>query len=762
MKPNKNTENMRNIDSVGHLRGESIYVDDIPLREGTLFGAIFTSPKAHGIIKNIDLSKALECKGVYKILTHKDVLHRNQVGGIVEDQPLFAEGKVMYMGQPVALIIADTEKNARLAIKKISIEIEELEVITDPRVAEQRGELKVPSRTFALGDTEFAFKGCEHVVEGSGEINGQEHLYIETHGTYAWPTEHGDIKVCSSSQAPTHVQEAVHKVTGLPINKIEVEVNRLGGGFGGKEVQGDWFAAMAGLAVVHTKRPVKLCLHRHDDMIITGKRHPYEFDYRIGFDKDFRIRSYEVEFYQNGGAFADISPAIMERTLFHGTSSYSIPNAKITVHSCRTNLPPNTAFRGFGAPQAMFALEAALYKSAEKHRLQFIELQKINLLREGDIFPYGQVAERVTAGQCFEDLEKSYDLQKMRNEVEGFNKLFPTVKKGIATFPLCFGISFTTTGLNQGRSLVHIYADGTVGVSTGVIEMGQGVNTKIIQVAATTFSIDPKRVKIIPTNTTRIANASPTAASSGADLNGRATEVACLSIVRRMKEYAAKMLGTQSERVLIKDEVVYVDNEKTDLGWDKLVHDCIFNRVSLSEHGHYATPVISFDKKREKGHAFAYHVYGTAAAVVEVDCLRGTYKIDSVKIVHDFGTSINPHIDFGQVEGALVQGIGLVTNEELVYDAKGKLISNSLSSYKVPDIQFAPKDIEVKALETMPSELAIFGSKAVGEPPLMYGFAIYFALQEAIKAYNPDRKLKLKSPLTHKRCLEWLYDGFKI
>ncbi|MCK5882599.1 MAG: molybdopterin-dependent oxidoreductase [Bacteriovoracaceae bacterium] len=762
MKPNKKSENLRNIDSVGHLRGESIYVDDIAIREGTLYGAVFGSPVAHGNIKKIDISKALKMNGVHSVITHKDIISNNQVGGIIQDQPLLAEDKVMHVGQAIAMILADTEENARLALCGIEMEIEELPIITCPREAQQKGELLVPSRTFSLGDTDFAYKACDYVIEGTAEINGQEHLYLETNGSYAWPTENGDMKICSSSQAPAHIQEAVHKVTGLPIHKIEVEVNRVGGAFGGKEVQGDFWAAMVGIACHKYKRPVKLVLHRHDDMIMTGKRHPYEFNYKIGFDKDFKIRSYEVECFQNGGAFADISPAIMERTLFHGTASYNIPNAKITVHSCRTHLPPNTAFRGFGAPQGMFVIESALYKASRLHNVNYEEIQYKNLIKDGDIFPYGQIAERSNAQSCFDDLKETYDLDKMHREADEFNKNSTTSKKGVAVYPLCFGISFTKTGLNQGMSLVHIYADGSVSISTGVIEMGQGVNTKIIQVAASTFSIDPSRIKIHATNTTRIANAAPTAASSGADLNGAATEVACRNILKRIKGHAAKLLGTQAEKVIIKDEIIYVDNCPSELTWNALITDCIWNRVCVSEHGHYSSPGIYFDKEREKGRAFTYHVYGTAAASVTVDCLRGTYDIDSVKIVHDFGTSINPHLDFGQVEGALLQGIGLVTNEELVYNEKGKLISDSLSSYKVPDIQFAPEDIEIKALDTAPAENAIFGSKAVGEPPLMYGFSVYFALQNAIRAFNSNGELKCKSPMTHKRCLEALYDGLKF
>ncbi|MFH1018285.1 MAG: molybdopterin cofactor-binding domain-containing protein, partial [Pseudomonadota bacterium] len=457
----------------------------------------------------------------------------------------------------------------------------------------------------------------------------------------------------------------------------------------------------------------------------------------------------------------DVSPAVMERTLFHGTASYHIPNAKITCHSCRTNLPPNTAMRGFGAPQAMFALEAAIMKAAATLNVLPMEIQRKNLLREEDRFPYGQVAKNCTAGKCWDTAYEKFAVDKLKKEIAEFNKNNIHSKKGLALFPLCFGISFTKTSLNQGRSLVHIYTDGTVSITTGVVEMGQGVNTKILQAAAKTLSISPRRFIIHSTNTTRIANPSPTAASSGADLNGKATIMACEGLLARLKGVACQELkGQNPGEIEIRDEKIFHRGKKTDLTWERLVFLADEARVSLSEHAHYATPIIHFNKATEKGHPFAYHVYGTAVTVVTVDCLRGTYEIDLVKCVHDFGSSINLDIDIGQAEGAIMQGIGLMTIEELLVGPKGKHVYDTMGSYKIPDIYFAPKSVEVAPLDTQPDALALLGSKAVGEPPLMYGIGSYFAILMAMREFNPGMKLELSTPLTHQKCLLWLYENW--
>ena len=747
---------MKNIDSYTHTRGESIYLDDIPLTAGTLFGAVFGSPSAHGKIINLDLSEAEKTEGVVRIFTYKDIPGENQIGGIVPDETLLAEEEVHFNGMPVAFVVATSVEIAQAAVKKIKIEIEPLKIITNPRIAKENNSLLVPPRTFKMGDTAEAFTNCTHVFEGIAETNGQEHLYIETQGAYALPAEHGAIKVYSSTQGPTAVQRHMAKVLGIPMHRLEIEVTRLGGGFGGKEDQATCWAIFCALAVYHLKKPVKYCLHRMEDMRMTGKRNPYTSDFKIGLNKDLKIVAYEATFYQNAGAAADLSPSVLERTLFHCTNSYFIPNVTATAYSCRTNLPPNTAFRGFGGPQGMFVIEAAIAKAAEELGISASEIQEKNLLQTGDEFPYGQKAVS-EATACWNKSKSLYDIDKIKNEVAIFNASNTLYKKAISFMPVCFGISFTKILMNQARALVHVYMDGSVNVSTGAVEMGQGVNTKMLQVAATIFSINENKIKINSTNTYRIANTSPSAASATADLNGKAVQMACESILARLKIAASEIFNCAATGISIKDEIIFVNNAATDLSWDQLVLGAYLKRVSLSEHAHYATPDIYFDTTKEKGHPFAYHVFGTAITTVTVDCLRGIYEVDAVKLVHDFGTTMNPIIDTGQIEGGLVQGIGWMTMEEIIYDEQGVLRSNALSTYKIPDIYSVPKEVAIHFLETLNDNLAIFRSKAVGEPPLMYGIGTYFALRNAIKAFNPDSNIGFSAPMTPEKVLMGLY-----
>lgn len=753
---------MKNIDAQRHLRGESLYVDDIPVREGTLHVVVFGSPKAHGRIRALALAEARAMAGVAAVLTAADIPGVNQIGGIVEDELLLADDEVHYVGMPVALVVAASEAIARKAAATIRIEIDELPVVVDPREAHAAQSYLTPPRTFLIGDPARAWAECERVVSGRADTGGQEHVYLETQGAYVLPLESGNLKIHSSTQAPTHVQRMAARVLGTAMHRIEVDVIRIGGGFGGKEDQATPWACMAALAAQRLNRPVKLILSRADDIRMTGKRHPYAFDFRIGLDREYKIRAYEVACYQNGGAAADLSPAIMERSLFHGSGSYFLPNARITVFSCRTNLPPNTAFRGFGAPQAMFVLEAAIFKAAEELGVAPEVIQQANLLSDGDVFPYGQQAERCRARACWVSLDESYAIEKIKAEVAAFNREHTYQKQGYALFPLCFGISFTNTMLNQGRALVHVYTDGSVAVTTGVIEMGQGVNTKILQVAAAIFGVNPARIRVESTNTTRVANTSPTAASTGADLNGHATRLACEAIVARLRAVAAAELGCSEspERVSLGDERVLLDGAATNLTWPELIAKAYAGRVSLSEHAHYATPGIHFDKSKEQGHPFAYHVYGTAITTVTVDCIRGTYAIDAMRVVHDFGASMNQDLDLGQIEGGIAQGVGLMTIEELLVNDAGRLVYDSLSSYKVPDIYSVPGVVAVTPLDSEPAPHAIFGSKAVGEPPLCYGISTYFALVRAMRAFNPAFPLELSAPMTHQKCLLALYENF--
>jgi xanthine dehydrogenase large subunit len=747
---------MKNIDAYTHVRGESIYLDDIPLIHGTLFGASFGSPVAHGVITSLDTREAAAVPGVVRIFTYKDITGENQIGGIVPDEPLLADHEVHFCGMPVAFVVAESIDAARAAVKKIKVTIEPLEIITDPREAQALGELIIPPRTFQLGNTNEAWQQCTHIFEGRADTNGQEHLYIETQGAYAVPQEQNAIKIYSSTQGPTAVQRAVSRVTGLPMHQVEVEVNRLGGGFGGKEDQANTWAALCALAAHHLKRPVKYSLHRMEDMAMTGKRHPYSADFKIGLNEQLKIIAYEVTFYQNAGAAADLSPAVMERTLFHCTNSYFIPHVKATAYSCRTHLPPNTAFRGFGGPQGMFMIESAIAKAAEALGVDASIIQERNLLQTGDEFPYGQKAQS-EAPACWHKATSLYNLTALRKETEAFNATNKWYKKGLACMPVCFGISFTKTLMNQARSLVHVYTDGSVGITTGAVEMGQGVNTKILQVAAKVFSIQPDKIKIHTTNTFKIANTSPSAASATADLNGKATLLACTAIVNRLKKMVAEELEADINAITLQDEFVWVNGQKTDRDWKSLVMTAHTKRIGLSEHAHYATPDIHFDATKEKGHPFAYHVYGTAILGVTVDCIRGTYTVDTVKVVHDFGSSMNTAVDLGQIEGGIVQGIGWMTMEEVVYDKEGRLRSNALSTYKVPDIYSVPREIAIDFLQTPHDNLAIFRSKAVGEPPLMYGIGAYFALRNAVRAFNKNGHFPFDAPITPEKVLMALY-----
>jgi xanthine dehydrogenase large subunit len=747
---------MKNIDSKSHVRGESIYLDDIPVVHGTLFACVFDSPVAHGKLLSVDTSEAEHSEGVVRVITAKHIVGENQIGGIIPDEPLLADHEVHFQGMPIAIVLAETEELARRAARKITADIEPLEPVTDPRVAAANNDLIVPPKRFKLGDTDAAFLRCEHIFEGRADLGGQEHLYIETQGAYALPAENGGLRVYSSTQGPTAVQRAVCRVTGMAMHQVEVDVQRLGGGFGGKEDQANAWASICAVGAQLTKRPVKYALHRMEDMRMTGKRHPYSADYKIGLDTDLKIFAYEATFYQNAGASADLSPPVLERTLFHCTNSYFIPNVSAVAYSCRTNLPPNTAFRGFGGPQGMFVIESAITHAAEKLGISAAEIQRANLIDNGDEFPYGQIAESDAITTWMQG-DAKYDYSTLQKESDEFNASSKYFKKGVAMMPVCFGISFTKTPMNQARSLVHVYTDGSVAVSTGAVEMGQGVNTKIAQVAAQMFGLEIDSVRLHTTNTLRIANTSPTAASAAADLNGKATQIACEAIRDRLFEIALPLVEAQStDDLSLSEGFVHRNGERTSLDWKTLVMDAHLQRVNLSEHSHYATPGISFDWETARGHPFAYHVYGTAIVGVTVDCLRGRYEIDYVKCCHDFGSSMNTSVDHGQIEGGIVQGIGWMTIEEVFYDADGRLRSNALSTYKVPDIYSVPKEIDILPLVTDRENLAVFNSKAVGEPPLMYGIGAYFAIRNAIKAFT-DCSPEFDAPFTAEKVLTSLY-----
>ncbi len=751
---------MKQNDIYFHVRGESLFTDDLDIFSGLLHAAVLPSPAAHGRITKLDVAAALRLPGVAAVLSAADIPGENQIGGIIPDEPLLAGQEVHYIGQPVALVVAANPLQARRALAAIHLEIEELPPVLDPRQAAARDLLIAPPRTFSCGNVEQAWPACSLVVTGRVNSGGQEHLYLETQAAIAVPGEKDTLRVISATQSPTAVQRITARVLGLPMSQVAVEVFRLGGAFGGKEDQATAWAVLAALAARQLRRPVKLVLNRAEDMRFTGKRHPYSSDFKIGLHADGRILAYEVTYYQNAGAAADLSTAILERTLFHATNSYHIPNVRATGISCRTNLPPYTAFRGFGGPQAMFVLEAAIFQAAEKLGLDAAALQEKNLLNEGDEFPYGQKVRNCRARRCWDEAIAAFDLQAARERVRKYNEANALSKKGLALMPVCFGISFTSTHLNQAGALVHVYTDGSISVSTAAVEMGQGVNNKILLVAGRTLGVSQARLRMESTCTRRVANTSPTAASTGADLNGKAVELACLELRGRLLKVAAAVLALDSAAGLeLRQEAVYFAGEKTKLTWDKLVQAAYFSRVSLSAQAHCATPGIHFDRGMEKGEPFSYHVFGTAIIEATLDALRGTCTIDAVRAVHDAGSSLNPLADRGQAEGGIVQSIGWMTLEELLYSDKGRLLTDTLSTYKVPDIRTAPPVIEVRFLNEAPNPAAVLNSKAIGEPPFMYGIGAFFALLAAMRAFKPGKPLPYAAPLTNEKILNWLEEN---
>ena len=744
---------MRNDDTKMHVRGTSLFVDDI--QADCLHAVLFTSPVARGRIRSLDISKAAAAPGVVAVYTHRDVPGLNQVGHVLKDQPLLAVDSVEYIGQPLALVVAGTERAARRAVKLIEADIEKLEAVFDPREAAAKGLVHSAKRVLVNGDTGKAFIKCKHVVQGRLSSGPQEHFYFETQCALAVPGEHDTIKVHASAQSPGTFHRHIAEVLGIPMNKVELDIRRLGGGFGGKESTAVWVVAPA-MAAFLLKRPVKLVLERNEDIATSGKRHAYEYDYKLGLDAEGNILAYEIDLFQHAGACADISLAVLGRSFLHVSGSYNIPNIRVTAVSCRTNIPPNNAFRGFGVPQGTFAIEAALTRAAEVMGVRPEVLRRRNLLRDGDTLPYGVKLETVNAGRCWDTLDKNAGIAGRRAAVEEYNKTHADTKRGLAAVPVCFGISFAQMALNQASSLVNIYVDGSVSVSTGAVEMGQGVTTKIRLIAARTLGVPVDRVRVDTTNTSRIPNASPTSASTGADLNGMATKLACEKLRDRLREFAARHLACgDPASVALRDGDVCVAEKRTELGWDKLVAAAQWARVDLSEHAFYATPNLHYDLKTERGRPFAYYSYGTSLTEVLLDRVRGTYTVESVDIVQDVGESLSPELDLGQIHGAVVQGIGWATMEQLRYAADGRVLTG-VNAYKVPDIRFCPKRFDVTLLKDSDNPYAVCNSKAIGEPPFVHGLGAYFALVDALRGVRGDKDAP-SLPITPEKAFMYLH-----
>jgi xanthine dehydrogenase large subunit len=747
-----------------HVSGESVYIDDIPVDSQLLHGRVVYSKHAHAGIKNIRLDAAKALAGVYAVLSAKDIPGANQMGPVIHDEPCLAENEVICVGQAIILIAAETEEIAWEAEKLIEIEYDIRDAVLDLRAAIKKNALLAPPRTMKRGDAEAALQTSAYKIEGELETGAQEHWYLETQSCLCLPGEGKEITAYSSTQHPSETQAIIAEVLGIPKNEVVVETRRMGGAFGGKETQGNWVAAWSALLCHATKRPVKIRLFRDDDQIMTGKRHPYLIQYKAGFDAAGRILAVKFEQHADGGCATDLSIAILERAMLHSDSSYFIPNMLVIGKAYRTNLPSNTAFRGFGGPQGMAAMETVVDRIARYLKKDPAEVRKLNFygLDSDNVTHFGQTVELNRLHTMYDQLLKSSDYTERRKQVQDFNSRNEFYKKGIALTPVKFGISFTTTFLNQAGALVNIYKDGTVLVNHGGTEMGQGLNTKMQQIAAAELGVSLGHIKVNATNTSKVPNTSATAASAGTDLNGMAVKNA----IDKLKEniagvVAAEFTKTNPAAPSLPENICFENDWITDnLHPERKMKFCDatlqanLSQVSLSATGFYRTPDIGWDKASGWGQPFNYFAFGMCVSEVLVDTLTGFHKNLRTDILHDVGDSINAGLDIGQVEGGYIQGVGWCTTEEVKWNDKGHLLNHSPDTYKIPSVQDIPEDFRTALLQGAPNPKAIRKSKAVAEPPFMLAFATWLAIKDAISAVGDHTiEPQFKLPATNEVIL---------
>jgi len=748
----------------GHVSGESIYVDDMPPARGELVVDFVWSPVAHGRIRAIDLDAARRIDGVVALLTHGDLAH-NRFGAIIQDELLLAEDEVTFIGQPVVVVAAETRAALRAAKLAVALDIEKLEPVFTIDEAKRRKQFIGKTMHIVRGDAEGAFAAAKHILEGQFRNGGQDHFYLEGQAAIAVPGEFDQLVVHSSTQNPSEVQEVIAHLLGLQLNQVVVVTKRMGGGFGGKECQATHPAAIAALVAHKTKRPARLVYNKDDDMRVTGGRHPFQNDWKVAFDDDGAITALRVDFYSDGGAFADLSPAVLGRAMTHAENAYSIPNAEIHGTVCRTNHAPNTAFRGFGGPQGVINIENIVESIAVALGKDALDVRLRNCygIGERNTTPYGQTVANNMLPRLFREITESSDYRARRKAVDDFNATSPTRLRGLACSAVKFGISFNTKFLNQANALVNVYLDGSVQVSTGATEMGQGVNTKIRQLVADELGLDAGQVILMPTSTEKNNNTSATAASSAADLNGSAAVDACRRIRARMcgvaADYFARTAGVEPSI----DHVVFSDGEVFDdrapqqrVPFAALVKMCHIERVSLGERGFYATKGLEWDADRGCGTPFLYFTMGCAVSEVEIDRFTGMMRTLRSDLLMDIGKPINPGIDRGQITGAFVQGMGWLTTEELCYAPDGELLSHSPTTYKIPNIQDLPETFNVAWIDNDTNTVNIRGSKAVGEPPLLLGISVWLAVKNAL-AYESNGAIpQLRAPATGEEILRLL------
>lgn len=747
-----------------HVTGEALYVDDLPASPSLLVGRVVCSPHAHARILSHDLTRARKAPGVVAVLSAKDIPGHNQMGPVVKDEPCLAADEVTFVGQAVFLIAAETDAQCRTAEKLIEVTYQALEPILtiDDAIAENN--LLGPPRTIQRGDADAALRSARHVVEGELRTGAAEHWYLETQASLCVPGEGDEITVYSSSQNPSETQTLVAEVLGVKKKDVVVEVRRIGGGFGGKETQGNHVACWSALLCRATGRPVKIRLFRDDDMMMTGKRHRFLTRYKAGFDDDGKLLAVKFELNSDAGAATDLSFAIMERSMLHCDNAYFVPNMSVTGRVWKTNLPSNTAFRGFGGPQGMAAMETVIDRVAQYLHKDAAEIRRRNFygLQSNNVTHYGQVVENNRLHVVFDQLMKSSEYPVRRKAVQEFNAANEFYKKGLALTPVKFGISFTTTHLNQAGALVNVYNDGTVLVNHGGTEMGQGLHTKIQQIAAAELGISIGRVKVNATNTSKVPNTPPTAASTGTDMNGMAVKQAIETLKARIAECVAVMFNEKDPAVITEktdirfehDVIFDAKHPERRIGFAEAMPQMVLRQVSLSATGYYRTPGIGWDKFKGVGTPFRYYAFGMAVSEVLVDALTGAATLLRTDILHDAGDSINPGIDIGQIEGGYIQGVGWCTMEEIKWDNAGNLMTHSPDTYKIPTAKDIPLDFRVTLLENAANPKAIYGSKTVAEPPFMLGLSTWMAVKDAISAVaNHEIEPQFSLPATNEVIL---------
>ncbi len=775
--------NLPHDSAIGHVTGESIFVDDRPSTTNEVHVGFVGTTVAAGVLINVDASEALEISGVLAVYTARDFYH-NRWGTIVHDQPFLVEDVIGHFDEPVCLIAAETREALREARKKVRVEVEESAPIFHIDEAIARKLFLYESRGLEKGDAEKAIREAPHRLKGSFEIGGQEHFYLESQASIATPTEGGQIEIHSSTQHPTEVQHVVAEALGLQQSQVVCVVKRMGGAFGGKESQASPFAAMAALVASQLNRPARMALEKDDDMRITGKRHPFKNFYEVGFDEKGKILGLKVQLYSDGGAYLDLSHSVLERAVFHIDGAYFLENAKIEAAVCKTNHHSNTAFRGFGGPQGNMTIECILEEIAIFLKKDAFDVRRLNVYQGSNCHTlYNQEVKNNTLPELFDRALQSSNYHQRQIEIRTLNASQDGKLRGLAITACKFGIAFNARFLNQASALVNVNRDGSVQVSTGATEMGQGVNTKIRQIVASTFGVPVERVQMMATSTEKNSNTSPTAASSGTDLNGAASLVATNKIKARMSwvahhlqigtsqlsdfqnlssghdleskgEPADGSAGVSAElsRFNFSNETVTDRKTGWSISWKDLVNKTYMHRISLGEHGFFRTEGLDYNNDTRSGNAFKYFTNGVCASEVEIDEYTGELKIRRVDLLMDIGCSINPGIDRGQVVGGFIQGVGWMTTESLWYTPKGRLMSYSPTTYKIPNIQDTPRDFRVEFLQNDGNSDGLFRSKAVGEPPLLLSASVLMAVKNAL-SYRTEGVPELRCPATPEEIL---------